>query len=125
MKHKIERVEEEEGRSFEVSDITIKTASKGKVETDNLGLTIGNWPDQGCLIMCFGKGSGTLFKITIADGLMSFERHVSRPNHDHDSTETLLRNSKGSLFWSADHPNEREKEEVAKIPFGSIIDTGP
>jgi len=127
MKHKIEKTETEETNHIEIQDLVMKARGTSIKEprTENLDLNVGNWPDQGTLILGFKKGSFVTFQVTIADGLMSFQRHVHRPNHDHDSDQTLFRNSKGELFWSSDPPDSEEGEVVFTIVFGHVIDSAP
>lgn len=114
-----------------IEDLVIKILEREdlrgehKPKIEHLNLDISNYPEQGCAILNFGKGGIATFKITLADGLISFERHVSRPAHDHDSTEALLCNSKGELFWSADHPDEQRGEKVFTVRLGGITDKYP
>ena len=105
-----------------IDDIKIRTIARKKSKAESLDLQVANYPTEGTLILMFNRENFPIFKIIITDGKMSFERHVSRPDHDHDSNETLLRNSKGELYWSRDPLNEEEGEEKLKIPFGSITD---
>jgi hypothetical protein len=107
---------------------------EGKLKLDEVNidgkdhsLEINN--PNGMLTMSFNDGD---YEIKIHNGSITFERHLSRPNHDHDDTEILQiaidsgpGRIKGEIFWRSRFPYAGEGYDHFKVEFGSKIDKYP
>jgi len=62
-----------------------------------------------------------------SDNKISFQRHVYRPKHDHDDSQSLQINEKNEFIWSKYPPSTlmSEKMDYFKVDFGPIIDECP
>lgn len=110
-----ETVELPEGLNLEGVDIN------GEV----YNLSIENSRD-GVLALKFSKGNHVEYTIQIGEEGITFNRHVYRPNHDHDDTESLQRfigrdndlQEEGKISWMARFPSPREGYDFFRVPFG-------
>jgi len=121
MKHEITETRVEETDRVPLEDLKIKTMGENGPTLETLGLDIGNWPDQGLLILYFKRNGGKIFKITIDNGQISFERNAYRSSHDHDDTQELSFRPEGgppNLSWLCPNDSRVFKANPVKIPFG-------
>ena len=99
-----------------------------KIDKEEYAMRIKSETDRLVISFCKGERFNEVgFEMYIDKKGIRFERDVSRPNHDHDDTETLQTvvgdltcRKKGELEWRSRWPYQGEGYDLFYIPFGSV-----
>ncbi len=99
-----------------------------KIDKEKYTMHIKSETDYFVISFCKGEDfNNSEFEIRIDKKGIRFERYASRPNHDHDDSQSLQTvvgdltgRKKGELEWRARWPYPGEGYDLFYIPFGSV-----